>query len=56
MEIHKRYIKENIDKYADMLVSMLSYRLADVESYRELDNIERAIITEDLFDKIKIEY
>lgn len=56
MEIHKRYIKENIDKYADTLISILAYRLADVESYSDLDKIEKAIIQEDLFNKIKIEY
>lgn len=56
MEIHKKYIKENIDKYADILVRMLAYRFADVESYSDLDKIEKAIIPEDLFNKIKIEY
>ena len=56
MEIHKKFIKDNLDKYVDTLIGMLAYRLADVESYRDLDNIERAIIPEDLLNKIKIEY
>ena len=56
MFIHKRFIKNNLEDFADMLISMLAYRLADVESYDELDNIEKSIISKEDFNKIKIEY
>ena len=56
MYINKRSIKNNLEDFADMLVSMLAYRLADVESYDELDNIEKSILSEEDFNKIKIEY
>ena len=56
MYISKRFIKNNLDDFADILVSMLAYRLADVESYSELDNIEKSILSEEDFNKIKIEY
>ena len=56
MYINKRFIKNNLEDFADMLISMLAYRLADVESYNELDTIERSILCEEDFNKIKIEY
>ena len=56
MYIHKRFIKNNLEDFADTLISMLAYRLADVESYDELDNIEKSILSEKDFDKIKIDY
>ena len=56
MYINKRFIKNNIEDFTDMLISMLAYRLANVESYNELDNIEKSIISEEDFNKIKIEY
>ena len=56
MFIHKRFIKNNLDDFTDILISMLAYRLANVESYNELDNIEKSIISKEDFNKIKIEY
>ena len=56
MYINKRFVKNNLEDFADMLISMLSYRLADAESYDELDNIEKSILSEEDFNKIKIEY
>ena len=56
MYINKRFIKNNLKDFADMLINMLAYRLADVESYDELDNIEKSILSEEDFNKIKIEY
>lgn len=56
MYINKRFIKNNLEDFADMLISMLAYRLADVESYDELDNIEKSIISEEDFNKIKNDY
>lgn len=56
MYINKRFIKNNLEDFTDMLISMLAYRFADVESYDELDNIEKSILSEEDFNKIKIEY
>ena len=56
MYINKRFIKNNIEDFTDMLISMLAYRLVDVESYDDLDNIEKSILSEEDFNKIKIEY
>ena len=56
MEIHKRLIENNLDEFSDMLIRMLSYRLANVESYSDLDNIEQSIIPEEVFNEIKVEY
>ena len=56
MYINKRFIKNNLEDFTDMLVSMLAYRLADVESYDDLDNIEKSIFSEEDFNNIKIEY
>ena len=56
MYINKRLIKNNLEDLADMLVSMLAYRLADVESYDDLDNIEKSILSEEDFNKIKNDY
>ena len=56
MYINKRFIKNNLEDFTDILVSMLAYRLADVEPYNELDNIEKSILSEEDFNKIKIEY
>ena len=56
MFICKRFIKNNLEDFTDMLISMLAYRLADVESYNELDNIAKSILSEEDFNKIKIEY
>ena len=56
MEIHKRLIENNLDEFYDMLIRMLSYRLANVESYSDLDNIEQSIIPEEVFNEIKVEY
>ena len=55
MYINKRFIKNNLEDFSDIVVSMLAYRLADVESYDELDNIEKSIISEEDFNKIKID-
>ena len=56
MEIHKRLIENNLDEFSDMLIRMLSYRFANVESYYDLDNIEQSIIPEEVFNEIKVEY
>lgn len=56
MEIHKRLIENNLDEFSDMLIRMLSYRFANVESYSDLDNIEQSIIPEEVFNEIKVEY
>ena len=56
MYINKRFIKNNLEDFADILISMLAYRVADVESYDELDSIEKSILSEEDFNKIKIEY
>ena len=56
MYIHKSFIKNNLEDFTDMLINMLAYRLADVESYSDLDNIEKSILSEEDFNKIKIEY
>ena len=55
MEIHKRLIENNLDEFSDMLIRMLSYRFANVESYSDLDNIEQSIIPEEVFNEIKVE-
>lgn len=56
MYINKRFIKNNLEDFADMLISMLAYRLANVESYDDLDNIEKSILSEEDFNKIKNDY
>lgn len=56
MEIYKRLIENNLDEFSDILIRMLSYRLSNVESYSDLDNIERSIIPEEVFNEIKVEY
>ena len=56
MEIYKRLIENNLDEFSDMLIRMLSYRFANIESYSDLDNIEQSIIPEEVFNEIKVEY